>query len=245
MTDPVSHAIVSSWLAQFARIGSGVSLTSPPKCSLRRAIAGRRWRMWRTHWGSPKGPSTGASRARRRCLTRRSVSRTILSCCQGRKSLPLQTPPPGATLAKLRLRLAEGVRDSTLAAALKSGRPDHSAAEFSAIVHDLYRKLERNRRSIKIVDRCALDQPDLAALWFGEGRQVQQAALARYLERRISEGGLRPLPNTEIAARVMLETIVFWAVHRHWDPEPQKVSEDQISSVLADLLLHGLARERM
>jgi AcrR family transcriptional regulator len=163
----------------------------------------------------------------------------------GPETLPLRTPPPGATLAKLRLRLAEGVRDLTLAAALKSGRPDHPAAEFSAIVHDLYRRLGRNRRTIKIVDRCALDQPELAALWFGEGRQIQQAALARYLEGRISEGLLRPLPNTEIAARVMLETIVFWAVHRHWDPEPQKVSEDQIPSVLADLLLHGLAREHM
>ncbi len=156
------------------------------------------------------------------------------------ESLPLQTPPPGATLAKLRLRLVEGAQDLELAAALIRERPSDPAAEISAIVHDLYRRLDHNRRTIKIVDRCAVDQPELAALWFGEGRWMQQRALVQYLECRISEGLLRRLPNTEVAARVMLETIVFWAVHREWDPEPQKVNEDEIPSVLVDLLLHGL-----
>lgn len=161
----------------------------------------------------------------------------------GPEALPLRTPPDGATLEKLRARLAEGVRDLELARALKRGPPGDPAAEFSAIARDLYQRLARNRRSIKIVDRCAAEQPKLAALWFGEGRGVQLHVLTQVLERRIAQGVLRPLPDVAVAARVVLETIVFWAVHRHWDPQPQQVAEDQLPSVLVDLLLRGLAPE--
>ena len=161
----------------------------------------------------------------------------------GSDALPLRAPPEGATLEKVRRRLAEGVKDLELAQALGRGRPRDPKAEFSAILRDLYRRLERYRRTIKIVDRCAIDQPELAALWFAEGRKKQQDALAHYLKRRQSDGMLRRLPDVQIAARVILETIVFWAVHRHWDPAPQQVAEDQVPDILVDLLFDGVGKE--
>jgi hypothetical protein len=103
--------------------------------------------------------------------------------------------------------------------------------------------MARNRKSLKLVDRCALDHPELAAAWFDEGRWAQHAALMRYLERRIAEGVLRPVTSVSIAARLVLETIAFWAVHRHWDPSPQPLVEEQVEPTLVELVLHGLDKE--
>ncbi|MFO1186321.1 MAG: helix-turn-helix domain-containing protein [Alphaproteobacteria bacterium] len=161
----------------------------------------------------------------------------------GPAALPLSAPPMGTTIATIKRRLAEEADGLELVAALSRPCPRNPRAEFSAIVADLYVRLARNRRGIKILDRSALDQSELAAAWFGEGRQTHLAALSRYLETRSTQGCLRVLPNTAVAARVVLETIVFWAVHRHWDPAPQAVREDEIPAVLTDLLLNGLEKE--
>jgi len=156
---------------------------------------------------------------------------------------PLSTPRPGATLIKIRERFAEEAEGLELAKALRR-RPSNVTEELARIVRDLFERLARNRRSIKILDRGALDQPELATVWFGDGRRAHLELLAQYLSARSAAGLLRPSPNVDVAARVVLETIVFWAVHRHWDPAPQIVCEDEIPAVITDFLLRGLGKER-
>jgi hypothetical protein len=68
--------------------------------------------------------------------------------------------------------------------------------------------------------------------------------LTQYLERGIRAGRLRPVPNPVVAARLMIETLVFWAVHRHWDPSPQpldpQVAQDTVVQMLVGaLVLHS------
>jgi AcrR family transcriptional regulator len=157
--------------------------------------------------------------------------------------LPLQAPKPGSTVASVQARLLKEVGDLELLAALTREAPRDAVAELRTIISDLYTRMGRNRFGIKLVDRCAKDQPELAAVWFGQGRSGQNLALAQYLELRAARGLLRRLPNTEIAARTVLETIAFWAVHRHWDPSPQSVDEVSVQAAVVDQLLHGLIRE--
>jgi AcrR family transcriptional regulator len=158
-------------------------------------------------------------------------------------ALPLPTPAPGSTAQAVQLRLAREAGDLELLAALSRKRPRNVAAELEAIIRDLYVRMARNRRGIKLVDRCAQDQPDLAEVWFGQGRWGQHAALVAYLEQRSSARLLRRVPAPAIAARLILETIAFWAVHRHWDPSPQPVDEKSVQDAVVDLLLHGLIQE--
>ncbi|WP_438035607.1 TetR/AcrR family transcriptional regulator [Sorangium sp. So ce204] len=158
-------------------------------------------------------------------------------------ALPWRTPGQGATVAYIRERLVSESSELVLLQALGRPCPGDAAAEFADIARDLYRRLARNRRSLKLVDRCALDHPELAAAWFNEGRWAQHAALAHYLERRIAEGALRPVTNVSIAARFVLETIAFWAVHRHWDPSPQPLVEEEVEATINELVFHGLAKE--
>jgi hypothetical protein len=133
------------------------------------------------------------------------------------------------------------VTDLELLAALGRPSPADPGAELASIVRDLYLRMSRNRRGIKLVDRCAQDQPELAAVWFGQGRWGQHAALAEYLDQRSAKGLLRRPPSTQVAARAVLETIAFWAVHRHWDPSPQEVAEADVQATVIDLILHGLS----
>jgi AcrR family transcriptional regulator len=159
-------------------------------------------------------------------------------------ALPLATPSPGSTAASVRARLIAETRDLELVAAIGRKKPRDAAAELAAIVSDLYVRVERNRRIIKLVDRCAHDHPELAAVWFDEGRWTQHAALVQYLDLRSAEGSFRTVASTAVAARMILETIVFWAVHRHWDPSPQQVSENDVKNAIVDVILHGLVKER-
>jgi AcrR family transcriptional regulator len=159
-------------------------------------------------------------------------------------ALPLATPAPGSTVAYIRERLAAETRELALAAAL-TRRPasKDGAAELERIVRDLYRRMARNRRALKLVDRCALDHPELAAVWFEEGRWGQVALLCSYLEQRMAKGHLRAVPSVPIAARMVLETIAFWAIHMPWDPSPRPFADADVENAVVDMLVHAYAKE--
>jgi AcrR family transcriptional regulator len=158
-------------------------------------------------------------------------------------SLPLATPRAGSTVEVVRARLVREVENLELLVALT--RPDHhdAATELASILRDLYVRMSRNRRGIKLVDSSARDHPELAEVWFGQGRWAQHAALVAYLEQRIEKGRLRPVPSVPVAARFMLESVAFWAVHRHWDSSPQTVSEEEVQATLVEMTLHGVGME--
>jgi AcrR family transcriptional regulator len=157
--------------------------------------------------------------------------------------LPLRTPKAGATVRLLEERIAEEADGLVLLDALKVGECRDLGAELREVLADLYRRAGRNRFAIKLADRCSSDYPDLARVWFGRGRWAQHELLIQYMHARIEAGSMRPLPNVPIAARTVLETIAFWAVHRHWDPSPQAIDEDSAQDAVVDLLVHSLIPE--
>jgi AcrR family transcriptional regulator len=157
--------------------------------------------------------------------------------------LPLPTPRAGETIARVQARLLSETQGTELSVALGRQRVHEPASELAAIIRDLYERMSRNRRAMKLLDRCSNELPEFASVWFGEGRWAQHAALAQYLELRIAKGHLRAVSNIPVVARLILETIAFWAVHRHWDPSPQEVSETQALATVTDMILHGLSRE--
>src|SRR5262249_38646209 len=109
--------------------------------------------------------------------------------------------------------------------ALRRVRVRDVRAELESIVGELYDVLARHRRGIKLIDRSAVDHPQFGAPWFEGAAGGLREALATYLAARVRRGLLRPVVDVAIAARMILEMLVFWAVHRHWDPHPQPVDE--------------------
>jgi AcrR family transcriptional regulator len=158
-------------------------------------------------------------------------------------ALPIRTPKPGATLKYVRERLAKNQVPAALAAALGRSRVPDPRAELEGIVRELYDAVARNRRGIKLLDRSARDHPELAALWFEGARGGLITLLGQYLEDRSRRKLLRPVPNAGVTARLLIETVVFWAVHRHWDPHPQTVDDSVAKETVVRFIVSALAKE--
>ncbi|HEY5622820.1 MAG TPA: helix-turn-helix domain-containing protein [Gammaproteobacteria bacterium] len=154
-------------------------------------------------------------------------------------ALPVRTPEPGATLAFARERSTSRARTPRLQDALERDAAADVAAELEAIVREAYGICAANKRSIKLIDRCAQDRPDLGELWFRGGREGLMGLLVAYLTARpqLAAG----LPDVHVTARVVVELIAFWAVHRHWDPHPQRIDEKTAEDTVAGFVVRTLA----
>jgi AcrR family transcriptional regulator len=140
--------------------------------------------------------------------------------------LPLPTPLPGQLEKRLQERLDAGFRLASLDAALARRRVVNARAELDGILREFWELVVRTRGSIAVVERSALDLPDLFAIWFVGARRAFFARVARYVERRARSGHFRPVADPAVAARFLLEGVVFFARHRHGDPDPSLLPED-------------------
>jgi AcrR family transcriptional regulator len=161
------------------------------------------------------------------------------------QGLPLQTPAAGATVAFVRARIAAEVADMALIRVMNGSLVvSDPQSELSTVLSDLYRRIARNRLAMKLVDRCAADYPELASAWFGEGRWAQHQLIVELIRTRGDDERFRRIHDPEVVARTILETIAFWAMHRHFDPSPRAVDDAAAESAVVDLLAHGLLAPR-
>ncbi|MEW6270643.1 MAG: helix-turn-helix domain-containing protein [Thermodesulfobacteriota bacterium] len=159
-----------------------------------------------------------------------------------RPALPVRTPKAGKTLRYVRDRLAANRIPKALESALRRSSAE-PRAELEAIVRELYDTLSANRIGIKLLDSSARDVPELAALWFDSTRVGLIELLAQYLGDRFRRKRLEPAPDAAAAARLVLETLVFWAVHRHWDVAPQPIGDDVARETAVHFVVSALAKE--
>jgi AcrR family transcriptional regulator len=159
------------------------------------------------------------------------------------EALPVPTPVPGATLQMVEKRLSEEAALPSLTAALARTRVVDVHIELEAVLGELYDLLARHRTAIKLIERCAPDYPELASLWYRAGREGALSLLARYLDDRARRGRLRRFEDGAVAARIVLETLVFWAVHRHWDPSPRLFDEESARRTVLAFLTAALLKE--
>jgi len=135
--------------------------------------------------------------------------------------LPIPTPPPGATEARLRAQLAEGMRLPALDAALARRRVGDPRAELLEIVRELYARIERSRGVLSAIERSAIDQPELFDVYFRGARRELFAALARYVAKRAKSGHFAKVGDPTVAARFIVESVSWFGRHRFGDPDPE------------------------
>lgn len=156
--------------------------------------------------------------------------------------LPVPTPKPGATVRLLRETLQREGRIQSLERALTRGSVKNPGQELEGIVRELYSRIARYQVGIKLLDRSALDWPQLAELWSGQLRAALVEQLAKYLQQRIDGGLLRPIPSPRAAARLIIETIAFFAMHRHHDRFPTAMDDKAAEETVVDTLVHAYAK---
>jgi AcrR family transcriptional regulator len=148
---------------------------------------------------------------------------------EGPPTLPLAAPEPAETLRLIGRGLARATAVPHLRAALEVDEPVGGIrAELTAVVTERYLGVERLWPILAVVERSAVDLPELDALYFQRGRRAYWAELERYLEKRAASGHLRTVPDVHVAGRIVTETIAWFAWHRREGREPE-LYEDEAS----------------
>jgi AcrR family transcriptional regulator len=154
-------------------------------------------------------------------------------------ALPVATPAPGATLAVIEAGLAQ-VQMPLMRAALSEDHPADVALELREIVEERYTLIEHYWPLIAVIERCAVEMPELEATWFGLTRAGSFEELGTYLERRMAEGLLRPMPDAGVAARVVTESLSWFAWHRREGRDSSLYTDDAARRTVIEFICAAL-----
>ncbi|MFY9935055.1 MAG: helix-turn-helix domain-containing protein [Streptosporangiaceae bacterium] len=154
--------------------------------------------------------------------------------------LPLSPAPLAATLKEAREFITEVVPFGALAGALSGPDPDDAGAELELILRELFELESRTREAADMLERSARELPEMADL-LNEGiRRPVLSALTAYLERRVWSGLLRQTPDPAATARLILETLTWFARHRFSDPDGAAIPYPLAEETAVDALRHAL-----
>ncbi len=156
----------------------------------------------------------------------------------GDEPLPYAAPPPAELIERASNRL-RAVAVFPRLEAVATRRPSDPGSELAAIVREGYRWLLRYHRAVLLVERCAREWPELAALWYMQFRRGVLGRMAAYLARRGEQGALRATPDAAMTARICLETIAFFAMHRHRAPD-SAMDDAKAEEAVVDFIGHAL-----
>jgi AcrR family transcriptional regulator len=117
----------------------------------------------------------------------------LLVCERGFSDSPIEPPdeppipPPSfeAMLQRVRERMFSSIRLEALRVALRTKNVVDARAELEGVLREFYSVVERFRHGFDLVERSALDVPEMAQMLFVKGRRKGVGALARYLTNRI------------------------------------------------------------
>ncbi len=181
---------------------------------------------------------------------------------------PLKVPPLAEMIRQAREFVAEAIPFGSLADALRTTGPadpaddapaddapadddpaapadpadlaDNPAAELESIMRELFTLEEQTAQAADMIERSARELPELADLLNNGLRGPVVSALASYLDSRAKTGKLRGTPDTEATARLVLETLTWFARHRLSDPYGAAIPAAIAQETAVDALLHAL-----
>lgn len=154
-------------------------------------------------------------------------------------AIPVTARPAREIVALVKAWAAGQAEAAWPAAARASGYPATRLIdqELGGIIDALYGFIEGHRQVLKLVARCAADLPELAQWYFVQQRRAMLGQLGKYLRQRIRAGELSPVPDVPAAARFIVETIAWFAMHRYGDPDSAMLDDDACRRTVRHLLL--------
>jgi AcrR family transcriptional regulator len=113
--------------------------------------------------------------------------------------------------------------------------------ELERVVDGLYGFVEGNSVVLKLFARCSADLPELARWYYVDMRRGLLEMLGGYLSARIDAGVLRPVPDVPVAARFIVETIAWFAMHRQGDVDSAMLGDEECRRTVRDLVTAAFA----
>ena len=157
---------------------------------------------------------------------------------------PLAAPSLAEMIGQAREFVAAEVPFGALAEALRTADPADPAAELEQVMREMYTLEEQTAQAADMIERSARELPELAELLNSGLRRPVLDALTQYLDGRAKTGKLRATPDTAATARLVLETLPWFARHRHSDPSGAAIPPDLAQDTAVDALLHALVPPR-
>ena len=158
------------------------------------------------------------------------------------RPLPVPAPDRAELLTRLDTTLGEHVRVPALEHALATRIERASVdAQLRAITGELFDLIATTRVAADAMERSAREAPDLGELFY---RRVRVRLLDQLVDYCTAVDRVRPLPEPvtpELAARFVLETVTWWARHRHRDPAPPAIDDARAREVAIALVLGSFA----
>jgi AcrR family transcriptional regulator len=155
--------------------------------------------------------------------------------------LPLSPAPLAATVKEAREFITAVVPFGALAEALAGPVAGQaSAAELEEILRELYELESRTRAAADMLERSARELPEMADLLNDGIRAPLLTALTEYLAVRAEAGALRRTPDAAATARLVLETLTWFARHRFSDPDGAAIPAALAADTAVDALVHAL-----
>jgi AcrR family transcriptional regulator len=154
--------------------------------------------------------------------------------------LPVKTPGPGVITKRVAERFRTAVAMPALAAALRRPRADDPRGEMEGVVRALYATASRSAEATTMIERSAIDLPDLAQLFYRRMRASLVDRLAHLIESRAEAGQYRRVPHPAVAARLIIETVTWFARNRRGDPASESISDAAAEETVVDFIVNSL-----
>ncbi len=155
------------------------------------------------------------------------------------RELPIRTPSMQDIVERLRQRVDDTFPLPALDAALSRRRPASPGRELEGVVRELFVRTEESREGATILERSALDVPELYHLFFEQVRRGLFDRMTRYVAMRMQDGDFQ-MGEPAVTARFIIETVTFFARHRHLDPDPQSLNDHTVRNSIIGLVTRSL-----
>src|SRR5579883_2999829 len=155
-------------------------------------------------------------------------------------TLPYGIASPEETLHLLKREIKRAAVWPVLSERMRDGirlRPD----DLSLVAGELFDVMHGRRRSVWLLDRCAQDIPEIAALYVKQVKARYLDDLAAFLGAGQAQGLFHRDLDPAIAARALLEMIAWLAMHRLRDALPLPADEDQVRRAAVSLVTRAVS----
>jgi AcrR family transcriptional regulator len=156
------------------------------------------------------------------------------------EQLPVRTPTQEALLRRIEEQIESTFALPKLDGALRRRNVDDARAELEGVVRELYLRTEQTREPATMLERSALDLPELFTLFFVRVRRNLLDRMTTYVRRRIESHYFQPVPDATAAARFLLESITFFARHRYSDPDLNPGDDELVRETAVQLIVRSL-----
>jgi hypothetical protein len=114
--------------------------------------------------------------------------------------------------------------------------------ELAEIIEELWDICERNRIQIVILERSAIEYPELAEVFDRYARRQILEQLERYLTNRMRRGVIRPVHSVSATARFILESLAWFGFKQLGVALEPRYPKSEALPDLISIFLRGLRK---